>query len=548
MIWKTEGDKMKFSLKKKKIILISSLIFVILICIYLILCIIGHGHAFVANTTINGIDVGNLSQSEAIDKLKKQYEKDKEHLLLNLNVDDKKYQIDVTDCISLDFDKEIKNISRKNDHFLMAGYYYLFDHQEYTPLIISDKKIFETNIKHSKILEYSTLIPTSYEIGKDKLIFTKGTSGKTVNKEEVYQSIEEALSNYQFTDPIEITTNDISEDEKIMDHIYKSIPKEAKNATLDKNNNYAVVDAQSGIEYDKAEALEKFNDTQEGKTFTVKAKISQPEITKEMLETNLFKDVLGEYSTYVSGSSVRKNNVKLSGEKCNNVILLPGEEFSYNSTVGKRTKAAGFGEASAYLNGETVQEVGGGICQTSSTLYNAVVYANLEVTERHNHTYISSYVPIGRDATVSWNGPDFKFKNNQKYPVKIVVSYANSRINTKIYGTNVDGIKVEFTSSRTATIPFNTKYENDATLPEGTEQVKQAGSNGAKAVSYRKVYDRNGKLISNKKESNSVYKSHDAIISKGTMKVETPVVPPQPEQPVNPAPPVEQPDTTVPAS
>ena len=144
-----------------------------------------------------------------------------------------------------------------------------------------------------------------------------------------------------------------------------------------------------------------------------------------------------------SGTSVRKNNVKLSGDKCNGVILLPGEEFSYNNVVGKRTKENGFGEAAAYLNGETVQEVGGGICQTSSTLYNAVLYANLKITERTNHTFVSGYVPIGRDATVSWGGPDFKFKNDQAYPIKIIASYENSRLTTKILGTNVNNVLVE---------------------------------------------------------------------------------------------------------
>ena len=331
-----------------------------------------------------------------------------------------------------------------------------------------------------------------------------------------------------------------------MKEIYKELSKEAKDATLDKDNNYAIVSEQLGAKYDNEKAIQLFNKTAEGKTFEISAKAILPEITKDILEKNLFKDVLGEYSTYVSGSAVRKNNVKLAGEKCNGVILLPGEEFSYNKVVGKRTKAAGFGEAGAYSNGETVQEVGGGVCQTSSTIYNAIVLSNLEITERHNHTYISSYVPIGRDATVSWGGPDFKFKNNQKYPIKIVVSYSNSKLYAKVLGTNVDGIRVEFTSSRTGTIGYNTKYETDPTLPEGTEKVKQAGSNGGRAVSYRKVYDKNGQLISNKKEANSSYKGHDAIIVKGTMKVETPAptVPVTPEQPTPEQPTV--PDTTEP--
>lgn len=531
---------MKINLKKNKILISVASIFILFIAIYILICIIAGGKTFIANTTINGIDVGQLSESEAIAKIQQQYQKDQEHLLLSLNVDDQTYQVNVSDCVKIDIEQEVNQIAKKNNHFFKKAYYYLFDHDETTAIKISDKKQFETNINNSKILDYSTLIPTTYEIKENQIIFTKGTSGKTVDKDDVYQQIETALQNYTFKDSIDIPTIDSKETEEVMTQIYQEIPQKAVNATLDKNNNYAIVDSQIGIVYDEKEALKKFNDTKEGKQFSLSATITQPTITKEMLEQNLFKDVLGEYSTYVSGSSVRKNNVKLSGEKCNNIILLPGEEFSYNTTVGKRTKEAGFGEAAAYLNGETVQEVGGGICQTSSTLYNAVVFANLEVTERHNHTYISSYVPIGRDATVSWNGPDLKFKNNKNYPIKIVVSYANSRINTKIYGTDEDGYTVEFTSSQTATIPFNTKYENDATLPEGTEQIKQAGSNGAKAVSYRKIYDRNGKLISSKKESNSVYKSHDAIILKGTMKVETPTVP-NPTQPGETIPPVTQP-------
>ena len=303
--------------------------------------------------------------------------------------------------------------------------------------------------------------------------------------------------------------------------------------------NYKIVAEQYGAKYDLDDSISAFNKAKEGKEFEVKAKAIVPSITKEDLEKNLFKDVLGEYTTTVNGSSVRKNNVRLAGEKCN-VILLPGEEFSYNQTVGKRTKENGFGEAGAYLNGETVQEVGGGVCQASSTLYNAVVLANLEVTERTNHTYISSYVPIGRDATVSWGGPDFKFKNNRDYPIKIEASYAGGKLTCKIIGTDVDGSYVKFTSERTGDVAYNTKYENDATIPEGQQVTKQAGSNGGKAVSYRLVYDKDGKLLSKKKEANSYYKGHEAIIAVGTMKVEQA---PEAQPEATPA----TPETTLPA-
>ena len=149
-------------------------------------------------------------------------------------------------------------------------------------------------------------------------------------------------------------------------------------------------------------------------------------------------------------------------------------------------------------------------------------------------------MPIGRDATVSWGGPDFKFKNNRDYPIKIEASYAGGKLTCKIIGTDVDGSYVKFTSERTGDVAYNTKYENDATIPEGQQVTKQAGSNGGKAVSYRLVYDKDGKLLSKKKEANSYYKGHEAIIAVGTMKVEQA---PEAQPEATPA----TPETTIPA-
>ena len=165
-------------------------------------------------------------------------------------------------------------------------------------------------------------------------------------------------------------------------------------------------------------------------------------------------------------------------------------------------------------------EVGGGVCQPSSTLYNAVVLSNLEVTERRNHTYVSSYVPIGRDATVSWGGPDFKFKNNTDYPIKVVSSYSNNRLTMSIVGTDLEDITVEFTSTKLSSTPYNTIEKEDPTLEEGKRKVDVSGYNGAKAQSYRKVY-KAGVLISSEKEAYSAYSKRDKVVLVGTKKKET---------------------------
>ena len=525
----------------KKVPIIGGAVIGVILVIYIILCFLASGKGFIKNMTINGIKVNNMSKEEVISKLENKYQKDQDQLLLNLEMNGQKYQIDMKDNVKINIKDQVNDIQKKYNHFFTKGYHYLLKHNENISIDIKDQKQLNKDIKKSGILDYSTLVPTTYKVEKTKVIFTKGKSGEAVKQKDVYNTIQTALNEYDFNKTLKIKPSSVSEDESVMKTIYKTLSKEGKNATLDKNNDYKIVAEQYGAKYDLDDSISAFNKAKEGKEFEVKAKAIVPSITKEDLEKNLFKDVLGEYTTTVNGSSVRKNNVRLAGEKCN-VILLPGEEFSYNQTVGKRTKENGFGEAGAYLNGETVQEVGGGVCQTSSTLYNAVVLSNLEVTERTNHTYISSYVPIGRDATVSWGGPDFKFKNNRDYPIKIEASYANSKLTCKIIGTNVDGSYVKFTSERTGDVAYNTKYENDATIPEGQQVTKQAGSNGGRAVSYRLVYDKDGKLLSKKKEAKSYYKGHEAIIAVGTMKVEQ-VPETTPETTPNTEP--TQPETTI---
>ena len=505
----------------KKVPIIGGAVIGVILVIYIILCFLASGKGFIKNMTINGIKVNNMSKEEVISKLENKYQKDQNQLLLNLEMNDQKYQIDMKDNVKVNIKKQVNNIQKKYNNFFTKGYHYLLQHNENISIDIKNQKLLNKDIKKSGILDYSTLVPTTYKVEKTKVIFTKGKSGEAVKQKDVYNTIQTALNEYDFNKTLKIKPSSVSEDESVMKTIYKTLSKKGKNATLDKNNDYKIVAEQYGAKYDLDDSINAFNKAKEGKEFEVKAKAIVPSITKEDLEKNLFKDVLGEYTTTVNGSSVRKNNVRLAGEKCN-VILLPGEEFSYNQTVGKRTKENGFGEAGAYLNGETVQEVGGGVCQTSSTLYNAVVLANLKVTKRSNHTYISSYVPIGRDATVSWGGPDFKFKNNRDYPIKIEASYAKSKLTCKIIGTDVDGSYVKFTSEKTGDVGFNTKYENDDTIPEGQQVTRTAGSNGGRAVSYRLVYDKNGNLISKTKEANSYYKGHDALIAVGTMKVETP--------------------------
>lgn len=528
-------------LMKNKKVMIPIGVVVLLLLIYLIVCIFVQSKDFLINTTINGIKVGNMTKEEAVVALEDLYQNDNDNLNLTLLANDKKYKIDVKDNVSFNANEAVEKIYKEvNGSFLANGYNFIVHGDFKAPITInSEEKLLET-VQKSHILEYDTKVKTQYEIGKNSITFTKGHDGEKVDQGDILEKIHYALENYEFKDEIQCSLVASQNDEEEMKNLHDKLLKGAKNATLDKNNNYEIVDEQVGVDYDLDESIQAFNKAKDGESFEISATIIQPKITKEILQKNLFKDVLGTYTTRVNGTSTRKNNVRLAGVKCDGVILLPGEEFSYNQTVGKRTTSAGFGAAGAYVNGETVDTVGGGICQSSSTIYNAVLLANLQITERTNHSYVSSYVPLGQDATVSWGSLDFKFKNNRDYPIKIAVSYSNSRLTCKIYGTDVDGTTVKIVNQRLSTTPYQTVYKDDPTLEEGKEKVDVTGYSGAKAQTYRKVYDKNGKLISSTKEAYSVYKRRDKVVLRGTKKKEetkpetqTPTQPTQPTQPNN---------------
>ena len=138
-----------------------------------------------------------------------------------------------------------------------------------------------------------------------------------------------------------------------------------------------------GISFDKDAARKKLDAAADGEEVSFDLVYTEPELSKETLQAYLFRDTLGSFSTNVGGTDARKGNVAKAAENCNGTILMPGEEFSFNNVVGQRTIENGFQAAPSYVNGESVDEVGGGICQVSSTLYDACLYANLEIAERH---------------------------------------------------------------------------------------------------------------------------------------------------------------------
>lgn len=248
----------------KKVPIIGGAVIGVILIIYIILCFLASGNGFIKNMTINGIKVNNMSKDEVVGLLEKQYKKDQEYLLFNLKADGKKYQIDMTNNVTIDIDKEVSAIQKKYNNFFTKGYHYLLNHNENISINIKDKKTLNQAIKNSKILEDSTLVPTSYKVEKTKVIFTKGKSGKAVQQKDVYDVIETALNNYDFKKTFTIEPSSVTEDESVMKTIYKSLSKEGKNATLDKDNDYKIVAEQYGAKYNLDDSIKAFNKAKEG--------------------------------------------------------------------------------------------------------------------------------------------------------------------------------------------------------------------------------------------------------------------------------------------
>ena len=206
-----------------------------------------------------------MSKDEIVTQLEKQYQKDEKNLLLNLSLNDQKYQIDMKDNVKVNIKKQVNNIQKKYNNFFTKGYHYLLQHNENISIDIKDQKQLNKDIKKSGILDYSTLVPTTYKVEKTKVIFTKGKSGETVKQNDVYNTIQTALNEYDFNKTLKIKPSSVSEDESVMKTIYKSLSKEGKNATLDKNNDYKIVAEQYGAKYDLDDSISAFNKAKEGK-------------------------------------------------------------------------------------------------------------------------------------------------------------------------------------------------------------------------------------------------------------------------------------------
>ena len=359
----------------------------------------------------------------------------------------------------------------------------------------------------SRAVETEPTAPT-YTVGEESVEVVSGTPGAHLDVEAAKQDILSAFQQEKKSVVLPLETVD----PEVLDAaaINKEVYVEPVPIKIGKDGK--VTPAVLGVSIDVEAAQAALDAAAPGQALSIPLVRSQPDYALADAQGLLYKDLLSECKTYVGGSANRVYNVSLAASHCNGTVLMPGDVFSYHAAVGDCTVNEGYRVDLGFAGGKTVDMVGGGICQMSSSLYYCTLYANLEVVERRNHAFTVDYLPAGLDATFYSSSPDYRFRNNTDFPVKITAQVENRNLVVRFYGTNPEGTYVTTERSQVAFVPFTTVYTPDPEIPIGTTKVDITPYNGMTIVVYRCVYAADGTLISRTYEDTSKYAARNRVI------------------------------------
>lgn len=376
---------------------------------------------------------------------------------------------------------------------------------------------------------YQGVIPSNMIIEEEKVTLLTGIPGQEADRDRLKQDIKWAVEG---AGPKNITVSVLKKLPAPLDieTALKVLNQPPVNAEFVKTSRttYEIKPDQMGRRIERSQLMDVINyinnrENQEYEEMMLPVEFISPDITQEELKEKIFKDTLASYTTNfktdTENNMNRSINIGLASESIDGTILLPGEEFSFNKVVGARTVQKGYKTAHIYVAGEIRDGTGGGICQVSTTLYNAVLRANLPVSERHNHMFTVGYVPLGTDAAVSYGYADLVFKNTTAYPVIIYAKVTGNQLNIRIKATNeYPGLKVKIATKTLKKVAATEQIFDDPSLPQGTVRIADKGMDGYEVETYLKVF-MNDVLLREEKLHKSVYKMMPRKIIRGTASV-----------------------------
>ena len=512
--------------RKVKKIIISVIIVILVALIFSTVFALTNinNEKIISGVTIKGVEVSGLTKEEAFAKLETVYsEKINNNIMLqyeeleselNPTLMEVNYDIEkaVNEAYSLGRDG---NIFTNNYNILGT----LIAKRDYDVNMTMNEETTKQTINDIGSNLPGIMIESSYSVEDDELIITRGKEGVVISTDTLLSEVKEMLNDIHETENIiEIPVETKTPQEIDVDKIHSEVYQEPQDAYYTKDP-FTVYPEVEGIDFDVEKAKEMIA-AEVKDEYVIDLIITKPEVTIEDIGTEAFPDRLSTFSTrYDASDKDRTTNLVLACKKLNGKVIMPGETFSYNAALGPRTYAAGYRNGKIYENGQVVDGLGGGICQISSTLYNAALMSDMEIVERRNHQFVTSYVDKGRDATVVYGLTDFRFKNTRTYPVRLVASAKGGVATVSVYG--IKEADREYTYSfRTdviSTIPYTTKYVEDSSLSAGKEVVTQKGTNGLVCKTYMTKM-LNGKIVSTKLLSTDTYSAMQRIVKRGISK------------------------------
>ncbi len=497
--------------KKKVWIITASVLAVFIITVGVVLAALNPGSNIANGVKAGGISLGGKTLEEA-KTLLSQSDLKKREFVLKDTVSGKQTTVSASSIsLSYDIDKmadEAYKIGRGKGFISDAASLLKL---QFSSIDVPESYTYDEEALKKALYDFGASVNGELEnykleFGDGVVTVKRGQSGQSKDVSDLQKVFLAAVKNGETE--VSLTLQVKNPPDPDVESIYNEIYTAPQDATYTiADGKMTVTPGKPGVSIDKTEVANGLEAIKSGGSATFKIVTVNPTVTEETINAELFGAVLGTFATsYSTSSQNRSSNVELAASKINGTVLMPGEEFSYNKTVGERTAANGFKSAPVFENGETVQGMGGGVCQVSSTLYSAVLYAGLPVLERQNHSLVVSYVPKGQDATVAYGSIDFRFKNDTKGPIKISAKTAGKRIEISIWGAKPEKEKkVEIVSSVTGTIAPTTQETVDPSLAAGTKKVVSAGKTGYVVATVRKIYE-NGVLVKSENMPASRYK------------------------------------------
>lgn len=359
-----------------------------------------------------------------------------------------------------------------------------------------------------------TLVDGGYRLAEGEgLYITKPADGEKLDADALAETLRQHFESRDLS-PVECVYTRRAAEVLDVQALHDEIAGTMAAAICDKSTGKPT-QSRVGVQFDVATVQAQLDAAAPGAEFLADAQVQFPPASTDELESAMFRDVIGTCTTTCAGPWGRRQNIRLASAAINGRIYNPGEEFWYNATVGQRTEARGFQPAAAYSGGKTVTSIGGGICQVSSTLYYAALMGDLKIVLRYAHMFDPGYMPVtGCDATVSWGGPDFAFRNSTDYPIKITTSYNDetNQLTITLLGTKTNDNYVEMTNQFLSYSERKTVYQESESVAPGTTEVEQYGHNGYAVQTYRNVYAGDGTLLRSTKEAYSDYDRADKIV------------------------------------